>query len=173
MAALSNNADEVKNNGKTLIWTYNKNRKNEVLFSFELENRLNYISVFGICMLIVLVFVLVIYFSLKLRDKKREKIENEPVYRSEDEKIIIANDISEIEKKSIESESNQVNSTSEVQNVVNNVNNQTITTNSIESVPIIQEVPNIVAAPIAEKTGNTVEISTAEEIPTVVNIDDK
>ena len=155
--SLSNNADEVSDNGKTLTWTYNNNRKNEIKFTFELENKLNYISVFGIGLLIIFTFSLLIFLSIKLRDKKREKIENEPVYKSEMEKIQTYEPFVSEETQTTD---NSVNNNNNIPNINDIPVQMTEINNHIENTPKIESVPNIV---------NT---SSTEETPNIINIDE-
>ena len=155
--SLSNNADEVSDNGKTLTWTYNNNRKNEIKFTFELENKLNYISVFGIGLLIIFTFSLLIFLSIKLRDKKREKIESEPVYKSEMEKIQTYEPFVSEETQTTD---NSVNNNNNIPNINDIPVQMTEINNHIENTPKIESVPNIV---------NT---SSTEETPNIINIDE-
>ncbi len=84
---LESNADTKSDDGTTLTWVYNKNRKNEIKFSFELINRNSYLIVFAVGAVLFIMFVILGYVMIISRDKKKRKIESEPIYTSGEETL--------------------------------------------------------------------------------------
>lgn len=111
---VSNNATTVSGSGETLTWIFDKNSmQNNISFVFELDNNGNYLSVVGIGLLIILSFVILIVLSIKINNKRREKKESEPIYKSYDlntDEVSKENELTNESVQVIEEETNIDNS---------------------------------------------------------------
>lgn len=139
---LESNADTRSDDGTTLTWVYNKNRKNEIKFSFELMNRNNYLIVFGVGALIFVMFVILIYVAIVSSDRKRRKLEGEPIYKSEEENIPQDNTI-QTGGEAASEQTPEANSISEIEEPVV-VNTPVVNEPVYEPVtqePAIEEIP--------------------------------
>ncbi len=116
--SINNNASEVSGSGETLTWTFNQNKTNDIIFSFELSNKMSYLMVIGFGVLVVLIIVVFIYLIIKLKDKKRSNIENTPIFKSDNE---VFSGLREIDENSIQSVEDVVNIENEdkIPNVIN------------------------------------------------------
>ena len=72
VAATSNNATEVTNDGKTLTWKLSSSSNNEIKYSFELLNMTNIMIVCGGGILLILIVVIAITVASKSKNKKEE-----------------------------------------------------------------------------------------------------
>ncbi len=83
---LENNANEVSTTGQTLTWVLDPDKNSMISFSFELVNKENYIVIFSMIAGILLLITLLTITIIILKSKNRKKVEDKPIYKSEENK---------------------------------------------------------------------------------------
>ena len=87
--ALTNNATNVSNDGKTLTWSLMQSQISNIEFSFELKNMTNYYILYG-GIAAALIIVIIIIISLIKKGKKGKEVvpaQNEPIHADYDPSI--------------------------------------------------------------------------------------
>lgn len=87
--ALTNNATNVSNDGKTLTWSLMQSQISNIEFSFELKNMTNYYILYG-GITAALIIVIIIIISLIKKGKKGKEVvpaQNEPIHADYDPSI--------------------------------------------------------------------------------------
>lgn len=87
--ALTNNATNVSNDGKTLTWSLMQSQISNIEFSFELKNMTNYYILYG-GIAVALIIVIIIIISLIKKGKKGKEVvpaQNEPIHADYDPSI--------------------------------------------------------------------------------------
>lgn len=87
--ALSNNASNVTNDGKTLVWSIMQSQTSNIEFSFELKNMTNYYILYGgIALGVIIVMVIIITIIKKIKKgKDLVPAQNEPIHADYDPSI--------------------------------------------------------------------------------------
>lgn len=87
--ALTNNATNVSNDGKTLTWSLMQSQISNIEFSFELKNMTNYYILYGGIAAAVIIVIIIIILLIK-KGKKGKKVvpaQNEPIHADYDPSI--------------------------------------------------------------------------------------
>ncbi len=87
--ALTNNATNVSNDGKTLTWSLMKSQISNIEFSFELKNMTNYYILYGGIAAAVIIVIIIIISLIKKGKKGKEVVpaQNEPIHADYDPSI--------------------------------------------------------------------------------------
>lgn len=87
--ALSNNASNVTNDGKTLVWSIMQSQTSNIEFSFELKNMTNYYILYGGIALGVIIVIVIIITIIKKIKKGKDPVpaQNEPIHADYDPSI--------------------------------------------------------------------------------------
>lgn len=87
--ALSNNASNVTNDGKTLVWSIMQSQTSNIEFSFELKNMTNYYILYGGIALGVIIVIVIIITIIKKIKKGKDSVpaQNEPIHADYDPSI--------------------------------------------------------------------------------------
>lgn len=87
--ALSNNASNVTNDGKTLVWSIMQSQTSNIEFSFELKNMTNYYILYGGIALGVIIVMVIIITIIKKIKKGKDPVpaQNEPIHADYDPSI--------------------------------------------------------------------------------------
>ncbi len=87
--ALTNNATNVSNNGKTLTWSLMQSQISNIEFSFELKNMTNYYILYGGIAAAVIIVIIIIILLVKKGKKGKEVVpaQNEPIHADYDPSI--------------------------------------------------------------------------------------
>lgn len=87
--ALSNNASNVTNDGKTLVWSIMQSQTRNIEFSFELKNMTNYYILYGGIALGVIIVMVIIITIIKKIKKGKDPVpaQNEPIHADYDPSI--------------------------------------------------------------------------------------
>lgn len=87
--ALSNNASNVTNDGKTLVWQIMQSQTSNIEFSFELKNMTNYYIFYGGIALGVIIVIVIIITIIKKIKKGKDPVpaQNEPIHADYDPSI--------------------------------------------------------------------------------------
>ena len=84
--ALTNNATNVSNDGKTLTWSLMQSQISNIEFSFELKNMTNYYILYGGIAAAVIIVIIIIISLIKKGKKGKEVVpaQNEPIHADYD-----------------------------------------------------------------------------------------
>lgn len=87
--ALTNNATNVSNDGKTLTWSLMQSQISNIEFSFELKNMTNYYILYGGIAAAVIIVIIIIISLIKKGKKGKEVVpaQNEPIHADYDPSI--------------------------------------------------------------------------------------
>lgn len=87
--ALTNNATNVSNDGKTLTWSLMQSQMSNIEFSFELKNMTNYYILYGGIAAVVIIVIIIIITIIKKGKKGKEPVpaQNEPIHADYDPSI--------------------------------------------------------------------------------------
>ena len=87
--ALTNNATNVSNDGKTLTWSLMQSQISNIEFSFELKNMTNYYILYGGITAAVIIVIIIIISLIKKGKKGKEVVpaQNEPIHADYDPSI--------------------------------------------------------------------------------------
>lgn len=87
--ALTNNATNVSNDGKTLTWSLMQSQISNIEFSFELKNMTNYYILYGGIAAAVIIVIIIIILLIKKGKKGKEVVpaQNEPIHADYDPSI--------------------------------------------------------------------------------------
>lgn len=85
--ALESNSTIKSDNDKTLEWNLNSNSTIMINYSFELYNMNNIYMAVGICIGVIILFILLIIIKNKIVQKKRDKISSRPILKEYDPSI--------------------------------------------------------------------------------------
>ena len=87
--ALTNNATNVSNDGKTLTWSLMQSQISNIEFSFELKNMTNYYILYGGITAAVIIVIIIIISLIKKGKKEKEVVpaQNEPIHADYDPSI--------------------------------------------------------------------------------------
>lgn len=87
--ALTNNATNVSNDGKTLTWSLMQSQISNIEFSFELKNMTNYYILYGAIAAAVIIVIIIIILLIKKGKKGKEVVpaQNEPIHADYDPSI--------------------------------------------------------------------------------------
>lgn len=87
--ALTNNATNVSNDGKTLTWSLMQSQISNIEFSFELKNMTNYYILYGGIAAAVIIVIIIIISLVKKGKKGKEVVpaQNEPIHADYDPSI--------------------------------------------------------------------------------------
>ena len=87
--ALTNNATNVSNDGKTLTWSLMQSQISNIEFSFELKNMTNYYILYGAIAAAVIIVIIIIISLIKKGKKGKEVVpaQNEPIHADYDPSI--------------------------------------------------------------------------------------
>lgn len=87
--ALTNNATNVSNDGKTLTWSLMQSQISNIEFSFELKNMTNYYILYGGITAAVIIVIIIVILLIKKGKKGKEVVpaQNEPIHADYDPSI--------------------------------------------------------------------------------------
>lgn len=85
--ALESNSTIKSDNDKTLEWNLNSNSTIMINYSFELYNMNNIYMAVGICIGVIILFIILIIIKNKIVQKKRDKISSRPILKEYDPSI--------------------------------------------------------------------------------------
>ena len=87
--ALTNNATNVSNDGKTLTWSLMQSQISNIEFSFELKNMTNYYILYGAIAAAVIIVIIIVILLIKKGKKGKEVVpaQNEPIHADYDPSI--------------------------------------------------------------------------------------
>ena len=85
--ALESNSTIESDNDKTLEWNLNSNSTIMINYSFELYNMNNIYMAVGICIGVIILFIILIIIKNKIVQKKRDKISSRPILKEYDPSI--------------------------------------------------------------------------------------
>ena len=132
VAANSNNATEVTNDGKTLKWNLAGDAENSIQFSFSLLNMTNIMIVCGGC--IILIIVVSVVLILKSRKKDKQPVDNfTPT-------VVNDNNVGE-------APIGEIAGSEEVNNSIETINNETASVQQTVETPVEQPVAMSVVQP--------------------------
>lgn len=84
---LESNSTIKSDNDKTLEWNLNSNSTIMINYSFELYNMNNIYMAVGICIGVIILFIILIIIKNKIVQKKRDKISSRPILKEYDPSI--------------------------------------------------------------------------------------
>lgn len=89
--AISNNATKTDNDGKTLVWNIENNKKTTIEFTFELKNMTNYYILYGgIAAGVIIVIIIIMMIIKKRKGKEVIPVEDKPIHADFDPSIAAA-----------------------------------------------------------------------------------
>lgn len=145
--ALTSNATETTNDGKTLTWTFEQNAESKIEFSFELKNMTNYYILYGgVAAGVILLIIIIIVIIKKIKKRKNDIPAGEPIHTDFDPSIaqaipnptlVNSNEQPLIQEQNLNVENVQP----KVENDINDIQSN-IPVNNIEPEPI-QNIDNI------------------------------
>lgn len=143
--AISSNATNTENDGKTLVWqpTSASNSSSNIEFSFELYNMTNIYLMVGIVILIIVIIIILIVKHCKKTKSNKSSL------NSHKNESTLNNETVETHVTPITEPSNPTNIQT---NTISNLNNETLITTPVAQVQEVSPEPATSATPVQEVT---------------------
>lgn len=143
--AISSNATNTENDGKTLVWqpTSASNSSSNIEFSFELYNMTNIYLMVGIVILIIVIIIILIVKHCKKTKSNKSSL------NSHKNESTLNNETIETHVTPITEPSNPTNIQT---NTISNLNNETLITTPVAQVQEVSPEPATSATPVQEVT---------------------
>lgn len=178
--ALTNNATNVTNDGKTLTWTLAQSQISNIEFSFELKNMTNYYILYGGIAAAVIIVIIIIITIIKKgkKDKEPAVAQNEPIHADFDPSIAQAvpnpalvngnvtpevNQQPTVEPQVAEPVNEPVATVQEQPQVINEVVTEPMVNNNME--PQAHIIPEVTEEPVVVTPEKTPTFITPENTP--------